>query len=73
MSYVGFTLVEMMVTVAIIGILAAIAIPSYQEHVEKTNLAYAQSEMSEAAIFFKSEMVKKPGYFENDIKNRRKA
>ena len=71
-DYIGFTLVEMMVTVAIIGILAAIAVPSYREHVEKTNLAYAQSEMSEAATFFKSEMVKKPSYFENDIKTEGK-
>ena len=45
----GFTLVELIIVVAIIGILAAIAFPSYQKQVQKSNRAAAQSYMLGAA------------------------
>jgi len=45
----GFTLVELMVTVAILGVVAAIALPSYKTHLVKASRVQAQSEMLEMA------------------------
>lgn len=43
----GFTLIEVMIVVAIIGVLASIAYPSYQEYVRKSRRAEGRTAMME--------------------------
>ncbi|MDG6895915.1 prepilin-type N-terminal cleavage/methylation domain-containing protein [Volucribacter amazonae] len=59
----GFTLIELMIVVAIIAILATIAIPSYQNHTKKA----AISELLQAVAPYRSE-VELCVYTTNDVK-----
>jgi type IV pilus assembly protein PilE len=45
----GFTLIEMMIVVALIGILAAVAYPSYSEYVRRGHRAEARAGLLQAA------------------------
>ncbi len=47
----GFTLIELMITVAIVGILAAIAYPNYSEYIERGRRKDAVAVMMEVAQF----------------------
>ncbi|MDB5945664.1 MAG: pilus assembly protein PilE [Ramlibacter sp.] len=47
----GFTLIEIMIVVAILGIIAAIALPSYRSSVDRARRADARGQLMQAAQF----------------------
>lgn len=47
----GFTLIELMVTLAVLSILLLVALPSYQEYVKRARRAEARAQLLQAAQF----------------------
>lgn len=58
----GFTLIEVMIVVVIIGILSSIAYPSYQDYVKQARRADAQASLMELAQFMERHYTSKGGY-----------
>lgn len=59
----GFTLIELMITVAVIGILAAVAFPSYTQYIVRANRSAAQSFMFTVANRQEQSMLNARSYF----------
>lgn len=54
-SHAGFTLIELMVTVAIVAILTAIALPSYQNYVIKSHVKGAGADLVALALVMENQ------------------
>lgn len=61
-SVLGFTLIEVMVVVAIVGILAAIAVPNYQDYVRTSRRADAINALGTASVLQERYRLNNSGY-----------
>jgi type IV pilus assembly protein PilE len=58
----GFTLIEVMIVVAIVAILSAIALPSYHEYIKRSSREAVQSELIELAAIQEKIFLNASGY-----------
>ncbi len=58
----GFTLIELMVTVSVLGVLLAIALPSFQPLIERWRVRQVESNLEASLQFARSEAIKRGGH-----------
>lgn len=57
----GFTLIELMVTVSVLGVLLAIALPSFQPLIERWRVRQATAALENSLYYARSEAIKRGG------------
>lgn len=60
----GFTLIELMITVVIVGILSAIAVPQYRQYIERSRRTDATAVLMEASQFMQKLMESNNGSYQ---------
>ena len=65
----GFTLIELMITIAVIGIMASIAYPSYQEYLRRGHRADAKAALLENAQFLERNFTEVNRYHQDGLGN----
>ncbi|WP_019613879.1 type IV pilin protein [Psychromonas ossibalaenae] len=58
----GFSLIELLIVIAIIGVLVGVAFPSYQSHIQKGNRVAAQLALTQIAQEFERESARQGDY-----------
>lgn len=63
----GFTLIELMITVAIVGILSAIALPAYQDYVARSQVSEGLFLTNGAKVFVVNFFTERGNFPENNL------
>lgn len=64
-KHAGFTLIELLVVVAIIGVLAALALPQYHQYIERGEMADAKQAVTALRQAFEQNRLANPRDFQN--------